>query len=434
MAYCYYQRLIYHHEHLQAPKCSLPTTPICSHPVIYSGDFNSRHKSWGYTNNDPDGAALHEWASNNDLNLLYNPKQSKTFHSAIWNTFTNADLTFYSADANNLTPHRTQKISENFPRSQHRPAIITHPSFVEYTPSTPIPRWNFNKAHWEKFTYECGKMCEDLPPPDTDINNAYTALQRKLIGLTKKCILRGFCSPYIPGWDEKCEKLANEHAKANSLDEKRDTANKLLDHINNHRRSKWISTVEEINMKHSIRKPWSTINKLTGKKNISPNPNNISPNAVASCLLKNGKFQQPNKEFTTSINWELKTEWKSPSVDRDLCGDFTADELHSVINLLKPGKAPGPDNLTLSSSYTLTKSAKTGYSNCCPLLSTSKKFPRSGNLERLLLYLSLINRVILPAATPGKPLMNTLQTVRGTYIQSSPAHYWKRSAERTSWL
>ena len=150
MAYCYYQRLIYHYEHLQAPKCSLPTTPIYSHPVIYSGDFNSRHKSWGYTNNDPDGAALHEWASNNDLNLLDNPKQSKTFHLAIWNTFTNADLTFYSADANNLTPHRTQKIRENFPRSQHRPAIITHPSFVEYTPSTPIPRWNFDKVHWGK--------------------------------------------------------------------------------------------------------------------------------------------------------------------------------------------------------------------------------------------------------------------------------------------
>ena len=32
--------------------------PIYSHPVIYSEDFNSRHKSWGYTNNDPDGAAL----------------------------------------------------------------------------------------------------------------------------------------------------------------------------------------------------------------------------------------------------------------------------------------------------------------------------------------------------------------------------------------
>ena len=62
------------------PSAAFLPSPIYSHSVIYSGDFNSRHKSWGYTNNDPDGAALHEWASNNDLNLLYDPKQSKTFH------------------------------------------------------------------------------------------------------------------------------------------------------------------------------------------------------------------------------------------------------------------------------------------------------------------------------------------------------------------
>ena len=129
--------------------------PIYNHPVIYSGDSNSCHKLWGYTNNDPDSAALHEWTSNNDLNLLYNPKQSKTFHSAIWNTFTNPDLTFYSADANNLTPHPTHKIGKDFTRSQHCPTIITNPTLVEYTPSTLIPRWNFNKADWEKLTHEC---------------------------------------------------------------------------------------------------------------------------------------------------------------------------------------------------------------------------------------------------------------------------------------
>ena len=208
-----------------------------------------------------------EWASNNDLNLLYNPKESKTFYSAIWNTFINPDPSFYSAEANNLTQHLTYKIGENFPRSQYCPTIITHPILVEYTPSTPIPRWNFNKADWEKFTYECRKMCEDLPPPNTDINNTYVAFQRKLIGVAKKCIPRGFHSPYIPGRDKKYEKLANEHAKAKSLDEKRDTANKLLDQISNHCRSKWESTVEKIDMKHSSREAWSTINKLTGKKN-----------------------------------------------------------------------------------------------------------------------------------------------------------------------
>ena len=283
-------------------------------------------------------------------------------------------------------------------RSQHCPIIITHPALVEYTPSTPIRRWNFNKADWEKFTYECGNKCDDLPPPDTDINNASAAFQRKLIGVTKKCIPRGFRSLYIPGWDEKCEKLKNEHAKAKSLDEKRNTAKKLLDHIKNNRRSKWTSTVEEIDMKHSSSKAWSTINKFSGKNNKSPNPYSISPNAVPSCLLKNGKFHQANKEFTRSVNRELKADWNSPLVDQDLYGDSQQTNYTLPSALSSQGMLQALTIFTLSSSYTLTKSTKTDYSNCCPVVSTSKKFPRSGNLQRLLLYLSLINGVILPSA------------------------------------
>jgi len=74
-------------------------------------------------------------------------------------------------------------------------------------------------------------------------------------------------------------------------------------------------------MKHSSRKAWSTINRLTGKKNTSPNPNSISPNAVALCPLKNEKFQQPDRQLTRDVNRQLKTEWNSRSVDHDLCGD-----------------------------------------------------------------------------------------------------------------
>ena len=245
-------------------------------------------------------------------------------------------------------------------------------------------------------------MCEDLSPPDTDINNAYTAFQRKLIGLAKKCIPRGFRSPYIPSWDKKCEELANEHAKAKSLDEKRNTANKLLDYINNHRRSKWVSTVEETDMKHSSRKAWSTINKHTGKKNTSPNPNSISANAVAPCHLKNAKFQQPNKEFTRLVNRELRAEWNSPSVDQDLCGDFTADELHSAISLLKPGKAPGPENLHLEFLIHLEEKCQDWLlkllSSCLHL----KKIPRICKLAK-----------VVPVLKPNKP-KDSLSDCNGT--------------------
>ena len=98
-------------------------------------------------------------------------------------------------------------------------------------------------------------------------------------------------------------------------------------------------------MKRSSRRAWKTINKLTGRKNVSPNPNSISPNAVASCLLNNGKFKNPNRQFTREVNHQLKEAWNSPSEDQNLCNDFTLEEIVTAIKTLKAGKAPGVDNL-----------------------------------------------------------------------------------------
>ena len=71
----------------------------------------------------------------------------------------------------------------------------------------------------------------------------------------------------------------------------------------------------------------------------------MNPNSVASCLLSNGKFKNPNKEFTRDINRQLKEAWCSPSVDQNLCSEFSIDEMLSAIKTLKAGKAPGVDNL-----------------------------------------------------------------------------------------
>jgi len=52
---------------------------------------------------------------------------------------------------------------------------------------------------------------------------------------------------------------------------------------------------------------------LTGRKHVSPNPNTMSPNAVASCLLSNGKFKVPKKPFMREVNQQLKEVWNPPS-------------------------------------------------------------------------------------------------------------------------
>ena len=143
--------------------------------------------------NSHDGEALHEWASTMDLKLLFDHKQPKSFNSAAWGTTTNPSLSFYSCNANSFIPHPIHKIIGHFPKSQHRPTIIYHPVLIEHTVTTPLPRWNFNKADWARFKIESGSMCDDLPSLNTtDINSCYSAFQNKLIKVAKNTIPRGF--------------------------------------------------------------------------------------------------------------------------------------------------------------------------------------------------------------------------------------------------
>ena len=82
---------------------------------------------------------------------------------------------------------------------------------------------------------------------------------------------------------------------------------------------------------------------LVGK--ISTTPNSVSANSIASCLLSNGKYTNPNKLFTYSVNQKLKEAWNAPSVDQDLTSEFTIEELVAAMKTIKPGKSPGPDNI-----------------------------------------------------------------------------------------
>ena len=117
---------------------------VFPHPCLYADDFNCCHADWGYYDSSPDGECLAGWASINCLALLYNAKDAASFYSGLWNTGTNPDLAFASVDPNSRLPDR--RVLEKFPRSQHRPSLITPTRFAMVVPSIPVKRWNFRKA------------------------------------------------------------------------------------------------------------------------------------------------------------------------------------------------------------------------------------------------------------------------------------------------
>ena len=122
------------------------------------------------------------------------------------------------------------------------------------------------------------------------------------------------------------------------------TAEALLQRLDTTRRDRWTEVVESIDFTHSSRKAWQTINRLTGRCTKPPSCP-VTADAIASELLKNGRFPDADKDVARLITQEVTSLSRVASADSNLSGEFTADELSKAMSKLKPGKAPGRDNI-----------------------------------------------------------------------------------------
>ena len=320
-----------------------PTSlPSFGNQCIYAGDFNCQHSEWGYHMCSADGDALTAWASANDLTLLYDPKEPASFHSQRWNSDTNPDLAFvHTAD----TGIPTRRVLEKFPRSQHRPSLISSPCLAAPIACKPVKRWNFRKANWETFKQMTDVATSQLPPPDTaDTEDAYKAFCRILTNSAKHSIPRGYNKNYIPCWDDECEQQYKEHIDSENT-ESASTATSLLNVLDEKRRQRWNETVSSIDFMHSSRKAWQTLNRLTGRSTLQTGKCPVTANSIAAQLVQNGRFPNHDREFTRQVSKEYTSLWRAQSVDTDLARDFSYEELTIALKHLRHGKAPGPDNM-----------------------------------------------------------------------------------------
>ena len=121
--------------------------------------------------------------------MLYNPKETTSFFSQRWNVGTNPDLAFASFGQDSWLPER--RVLGKFPRSQHRPYLITPPNLKVPTHSDPLKRWNFRKDDWKHFWLLTDESVEGLPPPDTsNIEGTYQDFCESLLSAAKQCIPR----------------------------------------------------------------------------------------------------------------------------------------------------------------------------------------------------------------------------------------------------
>ena len=95
-------------------------------------------KSTNISVSNADGDCLAGWASINSFAILYNPKDSGSFHSGRWDSGNNPDLAFASVDWDSRLPDR--HVLEKSSRLQRRTSLITPPRLALPVPSIPVER------------------------------------------------------------------------------------------------------------------------------------------------------------------------------------------------------------------------------------------------------------------------------------------------------
>uniref|UniRef100_H3AFP2 Endonuclease/exonuclease/phosphatase domain-containing protein n=1 Tax=Latimeria chalumnae TaxID=7897 RepID=H3AFP2_LATCH len=314
------------------PSQPWPTPNILS-KLIYVGDFNSHHTTWGYRESDQNGVDLLDWASLHDLHLIHDPKQRGTFHSARWKQDYSPDLTWTTSTGN----HPLQAISsvlKNFPHSQHRPILTKVGVTILIVSTNKNPRWNYRKANWPSFTQFTDRYVTCIPY-NISIEEAYMQFTKATYKAATKSIPRGCYKIYISCLDEECAELLKQYEESGNPN----IATHLLDSLNTSRRTRWERATVELNMSRSSCKAWALIRKL-GHSAITQ-----SPNSIATHLTNVAKADKDKK-----FEGEVKKKWRQykqciPETEEDL-QPFTADEIERTIKTLKTGKACGLDNIS----------------------------------------------------------------------------------------
>ena len=162
----------------------------------------------------------------------------------------------------------------------------------------------------------------------------------------KNSIPRDCQNNHIPCWDAECENLYRTFLQSPEGSDTNRAATALLLRLDKKRRDRWSEAVWTIDFSHSSRKAWNILKNLTGRSRRSPRHCAVSANAIASQLIKNGKYEGIERESSPLISQEVSDLWRAtPTSPVNISESFTSQEFAAALKHLKPGKAPGPDSI-----------------------------------------------------------------------------------------
>ena len=124
-------------------------------------------------------------------------------------------------------------------------------------------------------------------------------------------------------------------------------ATALIAKLDRKRRNRWSEAARSIDFSHSSPKAWSILNNLTvGRSRHFPRHCPVSADAIASQLVRNGKYEAVDRKSSRLVYQEVSDLWRAITPDAvNISDDFSQREFAAALQHLKPGKASGPDSI-----------------------------------------------------------------------------------------
>ena len=88
------------------------------------------------------------------------------------------------------------------------------------------------------------------------------------------------------------------------------------------------------------------MNNLTGRSRHSPRHCPVSADAIASQLVRNGKYEAVDRKSSRLVFQEVSDLWRATTPDAvNISDNFSKRKFTAALQHLKPGKALGPDSI-----------------------------------------------------------------------------------------
>ena len=113
-------------------------------------------------------------------------------------------------------------------------------------------------------------------------------------------------------------------------------ATTLLAKLDRKRRDRWSEAVRSIDFSHSSRKAWSILNNLTGRSRHSPRHCPVSADAIASQLVRNGKYEAVDRKSSRLVCKEVSDLWRTTTPDAvNISDNFSQREFAAALQQVK---------------------------------------------------------------------------------------------------